>query len=642
MADENIYGWCGRILQIDLNTGHIKIDPLEHDQVKKFIGGRGLNSWTLYNRVKNDLDEFHPENPVILGAGPLCGTLVPAANKFTFTTKSPLTNIFADSCAGGYFGPELKYAGYDQVLFTGISDRPLYILIDDEDIQLKPADDLWGKDTWTTQKEIKRLHGDDFQIACIGQAGENLVRYAGIIHGLKRAAGKFGIGAVMGSKRVKAIAVRGTKGIKVAHPDLLLGFALETQREITSSTIYKTRSIYGTPYLEDVLSPLGILSTRNFRTSTFEHYKDIGGLKLTDGYSERMRSCMGCPAHCTHVYALKEGPYKGTHGEGPEFTLTSMVGDRCGISDLEALLKINQLLNEYGMDAAAFGGLVGWAMDCYERGIIDWSDTDGLELNFGNAQAAIELVHKIARREGFGDVLAEGEKRAPQIIGRGSEQFMHHSKGGIIIAEDPRSLPGFGLAYLTSTRGSDHLRAMFTIETHPRGPEIAEKLFGSMDAADPNTHKGKGKGVKWYEDLNTVVDAFGICKFNYPRMLDNIFSALEIMTKGYFFVTGDEISVEEMLQAGERIFNIEKAFNVRLGLTREDDNFSVPEKFLDEPLIDGGFKGQVFPLEPMLDEYYKARGWGRDGLQTREKLEQLGLEMIADELQSLGKLSTDR
>jgi len=293
------------------------------------------------------------------------------------------------------------------------------------------------------------------------------------------------------------------------------------------------------------------------------------------------------------------------------------------------------------MDAAAFGGLLGWAMDCYERGIINKADTDGLELNFGNYEAAIELVHKTAHREGFGNILAEGERRAPQIIGRGSEKLMHHCKGGIIIAEDPRALPGFGLAYLTSTRGSDHLRAEYTIESHPLGADMAKKLFGSEDAANPKTYKGKGKGVRWYEDINTVVDALGLCKFNYPRMLDNIESALAIMAEGFFIVTGIKISPEELRLSGERIFNVEKAFNARLGLSRKDDNFSNPEKFLEEPLKEGPFKGQIFSLEPMLDEYYEARGWGNDGLQTRKKLEELGLKDIADELEKLGKLTAD-
>jgi len=638
MAMENFYGWAGRILKVDLTAGSAKVDSLEFEIAKKFLGGRGLNSWTLYHLVKNDLNEFSPDNPVIIGVGPLCGTLVPAANKFTFTTKSPLTNIFADSCAGGYLGPEIKYAGYDQILITGASDKAVYLLVDDEDVQILSAEDLWGKDTWTTQKEIKRRHGDDFQIAAIGQGGENLVRYAGVIHGLKRAAGKFGIGAVLGSKKLKAVAVRGSKGVKVAHPDSLMTYTLETVAEIKKSPLYQTRSTYGTPHLEDVLSPLGLMSTRNFKGTSFERYEDIGGIKLTEKYSKKMRSCLGCPAHCTHVYSLEEGPFEGAFGEGPEFTLTSMVGDRCGISDLEALLKINQLLNEYGMDSAAFGGIVGWAMDCYERGIIDKTDTDGLELNFGNAEAVIELVHKTANRDGFGDVLAEGEKRAPRLVGRGSEQYMFHTKGGIIIAEEPRALPGFGLAYLTSTRGSDHLRARYPLETIGDGPEVAQKLFGSKDAANPKTPKGKGTGVKWFEDLLAVVDSFGLCKFNYPAMMD-VVSTPERLARGYFIVTGVKISPEELLQAGERIYNVEKAFNTRLGLNRKDDNFSVPEKFLKEPLKDGAFKGQIFPLDEMLDEYYQARGWSDNGLQTRKKLLELGLEEIAQELRALGLVS---
>jgi aldehyde:ferredoxin oxidoreductase len=638
MAKDKIYGWCGNVLKVDLTTRSTEVVPLDPEKAQKFLGGRGLNSWVLYNLATTDLDEFGPENPLIVGSGPFCGTLVPAASKFTFTSKSPLTNIFSDSCAGGYFGPELKYAGYDQIIISGVSEKPVYLLVDDDQVELKSADHLWGKDTWTTQKEIRQEHGDEFQVACIGKAGENLVRFAGIIHGLKRAAGKFGLGAVMGSKKLKAIAVRGTKGVQVAHPELLLEFALETIRKITNHPFYKTRSVYGTPHLEDALTPLGVMSTRNFERTSFERYKEIGGIRLTEKYSKRMRSCMGCPAHCTHVYSLEEGPFKGTYGEGPEFTVTSMVGDRCGVSDLEALLKINQLLNEYGMDCAAFGGLVGWAMDCYEKGIINQTDTDGLELRWGNAEAIIELVHQTANRKGFGNILAEGEKRAPQLIGRESDQYMFHCKGGIIIAEEPRALPGFGLAYLTSTRGSDHLRARYPLETIAHGAEVARKLFGSEDAANPRTPRGKGKGVKWFEDLMTVVDSLGLCKFNYPSFME-IVSTPEVLAKGYYAVTGLKVSGEELLAAGERIYNVEKAFNARLGLARKEDNFSVPEKFLMEPLKEGGFKGQVFPLDAMLDEYYEARGWGNDGLQTYEKLSRLGLSEIADELKRLGRLS---
>ncbi len=638
MPKHTTYGWCGRILKIDLTVREIRIEPLDDDIARKFLGGRGLNAWTLYHMVPKNIDEFSPENPVIVAAGPLCGTLVPASNKFTFTSKSPSTNIFTDSCAGGYFGPELKYSGFDQVIITGSSERPVFLLVDDDDIRILPADDLWGTDTWTTQKRIKSQYGDDFQIACIGQAGENRVRYAGILHGLKRAAGKFGIGAVMGSKKLKAIAVRGSGGVKIAHPDELMAYTVGTVADIKQSALFKTRSIYGTPHLTDVLSPLGVLSPRNFRSSIFEDYEAIGGIRMTDHYSSRMRSCMACPAHCTHVYAMSQGPYAGTFGEGPEFTLTSMVGDRCGISDMEALLQINRLLNEYGMDSAAFGGIVGWAMDCFERGIIDPSDTDGLDLHFGNHQALIELIHKTARREGFGNILAEGEKRAPAIVGRGSEKFMHHTKGGIIIAEDPRAFPGFGLAYLTATRGSDHLRARYPLETIGDGPTVAEKLFGSKDAANPKTPKDKGRGVKWFEDLMAVVDALGLCKFNYPAMMD-ILTTPDRLARGFFCVTGIQMTGEDMLRAGERIYNVEKAFNARLGLARKDDNFSVPEKFLDEPLTEGAFKGQRFPLDEMLDEYYEARGWGQDGLQTRQKLTSLGLAEIADELAALGVLS---
>lgn len=632
-----VYGWAGQVLRIDLSAGEIEREPLDLDMARSYLGGRGLNSRLLYDLVRGDVDEFGPENVIIFGVGPLGGTLAPASSRYTVTSKSPSTNIFCDSCSGGQFGAELKLAGYDHIVFTGQSEQPVFLLIEDDRVELHPADWLWGEDTWSTQKALRKRFGDDIQVACIGQAGENLVRYAGVIHGLKRAAGKYGMGAVMGSKRLKAIAVRGTKGIGVADPGGFMAMCRDVMGEITAHPFYKRRSVYGTPLVMEMLNEMGALSTRNFESPYDEHADDIGGVVLTRKYSDRMRSCYACPVHCTHHYQLKEGPYAGTYGEGPEFTLTSMMGNRCGCNDLEALLKMNQLVNEYGMDPAALGGLIGWAMDCYARGILTRGDVDGLDLTWGNAEAMIQLIHKTARREGFGAVLAEGEKRAPAIVGRGSEKLMHHIKGGIVIVEDPRALKGFGLAYLTSTRGSDHLRAYYILDQAGL-TDLAEKLVGDPEAANPSTPYGKGKGVKWFEDYVTILDALSLCKFNYASMMDFV-AAPDRIAQMVAACTGWQVDGASLLRAGERIYNVEKAFNSRLGLTRKDDNFSVPEKFLEEPLPAGGNKGEVFELDQMLDDYYAARGWGVDGLQTRAKLEELELTDIADELEGMQKLS---
>ncbi len=631
------FGWAGKILRVDLSSGLTRSEPLDLEAARAYLGGRGLNSRLLYDMVRGNVDEFGPENALIFGVGPLGGTLAPASSRFTVTSKSPSTNIFSDACSGGLFGPELKLAGYDHLIFIGRSERPVYMLIEDDYVELRDAAWLWGENAWDTQKALRKQLGDDVQIATIGQAGENRVRYAGVLHGLKRAAGKYGMGAVMGSKNLKAIAVRGTRGIDIADPKRYMAVCKTAHDEIKAHPFYKRRSVYGTPLQMEMLNELGALSTRNFESSVDEDVDAISGVRLTREYSRGMRSCFACPAHCTHYYRLEGGAYKGTYGEGPEFTVTSMIGNRCGCYDLEAILHINQLLNEYGMDPAAVGGLLGWAMDCYAHGILNSSELDGLELTWGNAQAMVALVHKIARREGFGTVLAEGEKRAPAIVGRGSEKLMHHIKGGVVIVEDPRALKGFGLAYVTATRGSDHLRGYYLLDQAGM-VDVADKLVGEPEAADPLTPKGKGKAVRYTEDYAAVVDALGLCKFNWIGMVD-LTRSTDRMAELVSACTGWKADAAALLQGGERITNVERSFNARLGLDRKDDNFSNPEKFLKEPLPDGGGKGEVFELDEMLDDYYTARGWGLDGLPARPKLEQLGLKDVADELESIGRLS---
>lgn len=634
------FGWAGQILKIDLSNKRIEKEPLDPALARKFIGGRGLNSYTLYKMVPEDIDAFDPRNVVIIGIGPLCGTLLPSASKVTITSKSPSTNIFGDANMGGYFGSAVKYAGYDQIIITGAADKPSYILIEDDDVRIMDGREIWGKNTWEAQKWLRDKHGSAFEVACIGQCGENRIRFANVMHGLKRAAGKFGMGAVLGSKNIKAIAVRGNGGLNIAHPEEFMDYCKVVQEKIMGDSFYKTRSVYGTPHLQDTLSPLGVMSTRNFQDSTFEDYAMIGGIRLSREYASGMRSCQACPAHCAHYYHLTDGKYAGSYGEGPEFTVTSMVGDRCGINDMDALLRANQLLNEYGMDCAAFGGLVAWLMDCYERGLIDKNDTDGLDLHFGNGDAMVELCHKVAFREGIGDILAEGEGRAPKLLGRGSEKLMQHIKGGIIIAEEPRALPGFGLQYLTSTRGSDHLRARYSLETTGIGPMIAETLFGRPDAANPNTTVDKAKGVRHFEHLMTMVDCLGVCKFNFTGFI-NALDTPPILAKAVSLVTGLDISEQELFIVAERVFNVEKAFNVRLGLSRKDDNFSNPEKFMEEPIRSGPHKGKVFHRDILLDEYYEVRGWDHDGMPRRSTLEQLDLKEVADELTALGKIGAE-
>lgn len=626
--------WAGTVLEIDLSSNKISKKKLPEDVAKKFLGGRGFNSRKLFALVKPGIDALSPANVLMFSPGCLAGTLAPASDRFTVTAKSPLTDIFGDSNCGGGFASELKFAGYDQIIIFGKSEKPVYLWIDDDHVEIRDANAIWGKSTWEAAGYIKQEIGDpEVEVVSIGQAGENLVRYASIINWHKRAAGRTGMGAVMGSKHLKAIAVRGTKDLAVANPDAFEQACREAFSRIMTNPSYKRWAEYGTPLLLESCNELGMLGTRNFETNVDDKVDEYGGKKLREVFGKKMRGCLRCPLHCTHFFYVDSGEYKGEFGDGPEFGLTSLLGNKCGISDLPALLKMNNLCNQYGIDVATLGSMIAWAMDCYQRGIISDSDTDGISLEWGNHQGVIELIHKIVQREGFGSILAEGEKRAPTMIGKGSEKFMYHCKGLSYMIEDPRSTRLFGSTYFTSTRGGDHLRALATLDLW-RGVEPAELLFNDPSVADPLIVKGKGKALPWFENFCAVLDATGICKFT--ALCTWLAINPNILVKLVNSATGLELSEEALLEIGARIFNLEKAFNSREGLTRKDDLPSVPEKLLKEPLNAGPGKGRVFELDEILDEYYLARGWDKEtSLPRKETLANLGLDEVIPELESV-------
>lgn len=627
----NLFAWRKKVLDVDLTQGAIKIENLSTKFLKDYIGGRGINSRRLFDLVKAGTDPLSSENILLFATGPLNGTLAPGASRFTVTAKSPLTKAFGDSNCGGGFGVELKFAGYDQIVLRGKSARPVYLWIDDDKVEIRDARYLWGNDCWTTEKMIKEEICDpDIEVISIGPAGEKLVRYAAIMNWAKRAAGRTGMGAVMGSKNLKAIAVRGSKDLPVARPDEFERICEEACKSIKAHRSFTNWSEYGTPFLMESVNASGMDCVRNYERAIFEKAAEIGGVRLKADFSRKMRACTSCPVHCSHYFTVADGEFSGESGDGPEYVVTSMIGSKCGISDLPALLKINNLVNKYGIDAGSVGTMIAWSMDCYTRGIINKDITDGLELNWGNYGSAIELIHKIAGRDGFGDILAEGESMAPKIIGRGSHKYMYHIKGMSPVVEDPRATKLFGLQYFTSTRGGDHLRALATLD-RMRDEKLAERLFNDPTVANPLVPEGKGKVLPWFENFCAATDSAGLCK----RMSFSMFHAVtpDSFRKMLAAATGWDLSEKELFASGERVFNIEKAFNVREGLGRKDDNFSVPEKFLEEPLKEGPAKGHVVELDLMLDEYYEARGWEKStGLPRVETLKNLGLADIADEL----------
>lgn len=613
------YGWMGRRVIIDLSREKPVKEHLKEDFLKSYIGGRGINVRTLYDMVGRNLDPLSPENPLIFGTGPVTGTLFPSNGRHNVTSKSPLTGILGDSNSGGFWGPELKFAGYDQIVVMGRARKPVYIWIDDDEVQIVDASNLWGETTWETDRLIKEELGDEaIQIACIGQGGENLVRYAAIMNNLARAAGRTGMGAVMGSKNVKAIAVRGSRGVGLAHPELFEELCKDAFEKIYRAASYEPRSKYGTTMLISIYNTMGVLPTRNSQTGVFEGAEKISGEALLEKYVVKNKACFSCPIHCSRYFAMKN--FYETSGEGPEFETLCSLGARCGNSNLESILYANNLANQYGIDTISTGNVIAFAMECYEKGLITDSDTGGIEFTWGNHEAIVEAVKKIAFREGFGDILADGVKRASEKIGRGAERFALHVKGLEPPEQEVRGLKAWGLGWAVSSRGADHLRA-FPLPETTWTPEEVKETFGTEKAADRFAYLGKADMVKHFEEICAIADSMEMCKITLIAL-----KALkpEDAAKIIYAVTGWEIDDRELLRVGERIVNLERLFNLREGISRRDD--TLPERYLKRPMPEGPSKGNVVELEPMLDRYYELRGWDmRTGIPKREKLEELDL-----------------
>jgi aldehyde:ferredoxin oxidoreductase len=612
------FGWTGKILRVDLERQKILKEESKLELRFNYLGQRGANSKILYDEVGPEVDPLGPENELIFGVGPLSGTATPCASRFTVTAKSPLTGILGDANSGGFFGPEMKFAGYDHIVIKGRASEPVYLWIDDDEVEIRGAGQIWGKTTWEADEILKEEHGDDIQVACIGPAGEHLVRYSCIINNMGRAAGRTGMGAVMGSKHLKAIAVRGTKSVDIANYDKYIQAREKILSRIYEDPLYDNLSYYGTLMLTERANEQGWLPTYNNQTLEFEGCERLFGDYLIDKYQKRKKGCFQCPIHCSRFYESKEDPE--VCGEGPEYEGVDNLGPRLGISDPFSVLKMNTLCNKLGIDVISFGHAVSWAMECYQRGLLTEQDTGGIPLRWGDHETVIRLLNMIVRREGFGNLLAEGAWRASKKIGRGTEEYVMHTKGLTHPAADPRGKISYGLGYAVASRGGDHLRA------HP-APEYlltadqAEKMFGTRELADRLGTKGKAGLVVWTENLLAVVNSVGLCEFPSVMILVNWFDEIAELLSA---VTGWDVKGKDLSLIGERIVNLERLYNARLGITRKDD--TLPKRLTHEPSPARGSKGSVVPLEKMLDEYYQLRGWDREkGLPTLEKLKELGL-----------------
>jgi len=618
--------YIGKILRVDLSKGAISEEWIREDWIEKFIGGAGLATKYHYSEVPKGVDPLGKENHLIFMTGPLTGTVSASASRYSVVAKSPLTGIWGHGNSGGSFGPALKHSGYDGIIFKGISPHPVYLRIVDGKSELCDARSLWGKTVPETEDLIQRDLNQKMTIASIGPGGENLVRYAAIMNNRHRAIGRCGLGAVMGSKRLKAIACAGKAQINLANPDLFREIASKQFDLLNESVLKVGFEAFGTNMVSDMVNVRGGYPTHNWQQGIFEQIEEVNGQALTDKVFIKGVSCFACPIACGRGTEIKEGSWEGNRGEGPEYETVNTFGAMCGISDLNAITMANYLCNEYGLDTISAGSTIAFAMECYEKGILNKEITGGLELKFGEVKLIVDLIHKIARREGIGDLLAEGTKRVSEKLGQGSEHFAMHVKGLELPAYDPRAAKITGLGYVTANRGGDHITA------YVQGPTFIDTPFLVVEDSkieDPFVANPKeAKVVVDLENALTMFDCIGACKFM------GILLPAEEYVDLISAATGWNFGVDDFRRCGERIYNLMRAFCVREGITREAD--SLPKRLMEDPLPDGPAKGMVIPkdtIEMLKDAYYDIRGWDKKiGKPTVTKLKELKLDDLIEDI----------
>jgi aldehyde:ferredoxin oxidoreductase len=619
-------GYWGRIAHYDLTQKAVKDLSWNEEEFLPFVGGRGFTALLLYKLLPPGVKPLSPDNVLIFAAGPFVGTKVPSSSRWSVGSKSPLTGLNGTGNGGGNFGPALKWAGLDALVISGKASHPSYLFVDNGSFSLKPADHLWGKSPAETslaiRSELGVSEGDPhLGIAAIGRAGEEGVSLS-IILSKDHSAGRGGLGAVMGSKNLKAVVVRGSQRVEVADPQALNIKARQMTDEVMRQNHYPAFIKYGSmSALRDRYAVMGGFLTFNGQKGSCPHLDCIDGNAMYP-YLWPSESCFGCPMPCTHYFSVEGGKYGPAKGRGVQAATSLALGAQCGMTDIEAVLKAHAQVNHYGLDLISAPVVIAFAMECYQRGIIGRDTTEGLDLSWANANdAVLEAIELMGQNEGFGRLLNRGVKALSEEWGEKTKSFAFHVKGMETTDADPRVWPTWGLMYAVSSRGADHCRAMCFAEMGAMPDDLLKKVAGTTEAADPNAIKGKGKVVAYCEDLRALDDSLTLCKFitqgqlGYPEHLADLFSS----------VTGLTWSAEKLRMAGERIVQMERLFNLREGLTSKDD--TLPERFLSEPVPDGPAKGRVVRLAPMLEEYYLARGWDeRTGEPMPERLEKLGLK----------------
>ncbi|OGO26239.1 MAG: aldehyde ferredoxin oxidoreductase [Chloroflexi bacterium RBG_16_54_11] len=604
-------GYGGTILRVNLTDGKLTREPTPAQLARDFIGGRGFGIYFLFKEVPKGADPLGPQNKLIISSGPLSGMLVPGAGKCDWTTKSPLTGGYADASMGGHFTAEMKYAGIDSIILEGASARPVYLFIDDDKIQLLDASSLWGKGAVDVEKELKHKYGEEYQIAAIGPGGENLVLYACINHDFGRQAGRGGVGAVMGSKKLKAIVIHGTKSVPVADLEGYRKSGLALYKACKEAEGLAEWTRYGTTVVTSWCDEVGALPTRNFSAGSFEQGSKIYGQTMRKEIVITDKGCFGCPSPCGKYSHM---PRYNTQVEGPEYETIGMMGSNLGIGDIQVVAEANRLADDLGIDSISTGGCIGWAMECYEKGILTKADTAGLELKFGNVEAVFALIKKIAYREGkIGELLAQGTKRAAQQLGKGSEKFAIQVKGMEQSAYATHNATAMLLAYMTCDVGAHHNRSW----------AITYDLQVGRDKVVPE----KVARIIWLQNFRPMFDVMGACRLQWVELgidRDLYCPVLEA-------ITGVKRSWADLEAVGNRVWNLTRMF-----WARENDGFGrqwdLPSpRFYTEPPKTGVTAGQITKFEDvqtLLNMYYEQRGWNKDGLPTPATLETLNLSAM--------------
>jgi aldehyde:ferredoxin oxidoreductase len=634
-----------KIAYIDLTTGDIETKPIPLEVRKKFLGGRGLDAYLLYNHAKKGCNPLGPANPLIVSGGILTATCASATSRTHIMAKSPLTELLGSANMGGFFSPELAWAGFHHLVIKGKAEHPVYIYIKNGKIEIRDARDLWGLSVTETQWAIREKLGDqEVKSMVCGPAGENLVRYANVMTGIKNSGGRTGMGCVMGSKNLKAIAVRGTMDIKIAHPMEALEFNKRFIDQIVSAKVNQTQGTIGTPFIWGATNCWGGIRTRNFQYNQCEYADDIEPERLDEIAEEtigpyHMTGCFGCQVHCRAQYKIPDGPYAGRYDEGPEYTSQGAFGGETDTPRATTVLTANHLVDQYGVDNLEIGSLISWAMELYELGILTQKETDGLDLRFGNDEAVIEMIDRICFRKGWlGDALADGGVAASEKIGKNSFDYLIQVKGMQNLHSDERATPALALNIATASRGSDHLRSRPAIDLYHLPEPVLRRIYSSPVpydgplSSEHTAYEGKPWQVYWQENCYMGVDCLGICKY-HTTFLGATLPNFEDWSKVLYYNTGLEMSAKEIWDVAVRANMMERLFLLREGLQREDlkKGDMLNHRYFDEPCRRGApdVVGRVIDREKfrkMIDEFYEHKGLDENGVPKPETLKALGLE----------------